>query len=74
VFAGADPFVPADHVARLHAELDRVATVPHEVRTFDGQPHGFVHHGVATSADITGAARTAWDGALAFLDTHFPAS
>jgi carboxymethylenebutenolidase len=74
VFAGADPFVPPDHLARLRAELDRVTTVAHEVRTFDGQPHGFVHHGVGTSADITGAARTAWDGALAFLDAHRPAS
>ncbi len=73
VFAGADPFIPLDHVARLSAELDRVATVTHEVRTFGGQQHGFIHHGVTTSADITGAARIAWDGAVAFLDAHLPA-
>jgi carboxymethylenebutenolidase len=74
VFAGDDPFVPSGQVARLRAELDRVATVAHEVRTFEGQSHGFVHHGVVTSADITGVARTAWEGALAFLDTHLPAT
>ncbi|MEV6925209.1 dienelactone hydrolase family protein [Dactylosporangium sp. NPDC051485] len=70
IFAGDDVFVPVEHVERLRARLDKESPVEHELHLYEGQAHGFVHHGVGSLADISGSAMAAWSRTVAFLAAH----
>ena len=63
LFGGADPGIPAEHVAAFEAAL-RDAAVPHRIVVYPGAPHSFFDRKMTEFADESAAA---WDEVLAFI-------
>ena len=64
LFGGADPAIPADHVAAFDEAL-ATAGIEHRLVTYPGAPHSFFDRKATEFATESAAA---WDEVLAFLD------
>jgi len=63
MFGGADPGIPAEHVAAFEAAL-ATAGVAHRIVTYPGAPHSFFDR---KAADFAAESAAAWDEILGFL-------
>lgn len=67
IFGEADQSIPVEQVNAFEAALTE-AGVPHEITTYEGQPHAFVKD--AQGIQAGGAQGEAWDQMLAFLEEN----
>jgi carboxymethylenebutenolidase len=66
LFGGADPGIPAEHVAAYERALT-AAGVDHRLVTYDGAPHSFFDRKAAEFSDASAAA---WTEVLGFIAAH----
>ena len=66
LFGGADPAIPAEHVAAFEARLTEQG-LPHRLVTYEDAPHSFFDRKAEEFAEASAAA---WDEVTRFLDAR----